>query len=29
LISDAASYITGEAINIDGGGLGTSRIKGI
>jgi NAD(P)-dependent dehydrogenase (short-subunit alcohol dehydrogenase family) len=29
LISDAASYITGEAINIDGGGLGTSRMKGI
>jgi NAD(P)-dependent dehydrogenase (short-subunit alcohol dehydrogenase family) len=29
LISDSANYITGEAINIDGGGLGTSRIKGI
>jgi meso-butanediol dehydrogenase/(S,S)-butanediol dehydrogenase/diacetyl reductase len=29
LISDAASYITGEALNIDGGGLGTSRIKGL
>jgi NAD(P)-dependent dehydrogenase (short-subunit alcohol dehydrogenase family) len=29
LISDAASYITAEAINIDGGGLGTSRIRGI
>jgi hypothetical protein len=29
LISDAASYITAEAINIDGGGLGTTRIRGI
>jgi len=29
LISDAASYITGEALNIDGGGLGTTRIRGL
>jgi NAD(P)-dependent dehydrogenase (short-subunit alcohol dehydrogenase family) len=29
LISDAGSYITGEAINIDGGGLGTARIRGL
>jgi NAD(P)-dependent dehydrogenase (short-subunit alcohol dehydrogenase family) len=29
LISDAASYITGEALNIDGGSLGTTRIKGV
>jgi NAD(P)-dependent dehydrogenase (short-subunit alcohol dehydrogenase family) len=28
LISDAASYITGEALNVDGGGLGTTRIRG-
>lgn len=29
LISDAGSYITGEALNIDGGGLGTTRIGGL
>lgn len=29
LISDAASYITGEALNVDGGGLGTTRIGGL
>jgi meso-butanediol dehydrogenase/(S,S)-butanediol dehydrogenase/diacetyl reductase len=29
LISDAAAYITGEAVNIDGGGLGTTRIRGL
>jgi NAD(P)-dependent dehydrogenase (short-subunit alcohol dehydrogenase family) len=29
LISDAASYITAEALNVDGGGLGTSRIRGL
>jgi NAD(P)-dependent dehydrogenase (short-subunit alcohol dehydrogenase family) len=29
LISDAASYITGEALNVDGGGLGTTRIRGL
>jgi NAD(P)-dependent dehydrogenase (short-subunit alcohol dehydrogenase family) len=29
LISDAASYITGEALNVDGGRVGDLRIKGI
>ena len=28
LISDAASYITGEALNVDGGGLSTTRVRG-
>ena len=29
LISDAGGYITGEALNVDGGGLGTARIRGL
>jgi NAD(P)-dependent dehydrogenase (short-subunit alcohol dehydrogenase family) len=29
LISDSASYITGETLNVDGGGLCTTRISGL